>query len=124
MKAIISGIVLAVAMVFPASAQQVDRLQNEKADSLQGQVWAMSLVQEQLIKLAWGTNHPEVVKAVVRGARDTYDRVIKTQELLRQHPDIAVHINQGADDYFDRLDSLIQILEDATKGSGRQQHGR
>ena len=52
MRTIIAGIVMALAIALPASAQQVDRLQNERTDSLQGQVWAISLVQEQLIKLA------------------------------------------------------------------------
>ena len=56
-----------------------------------------------------------MVKAVIQGAKDAYDRVVRSHEILRQHPDLAEHYNQGADEYFDRLDSLIRILEDATK---------
>ncbi len=93
----------------------VDQLQNKKLDSLQGQVWAMSLVQEHLIKLAWGTASPVVIKALVRGAKDTYDRVIKNSKQVRKHPDLFVHVHEGADGYFDRLDGLLRILEDATK---------
>lgn len=124
MKAILSVIILAAAVVVasPASAQQeaVDRFQTDRIESLTGQVWAMSLVQEQLIKLAWGTTSPVVVKALVRGAKDTYDRVVKKSELVRQHSDLYVQMNQGADEYFDRLDSLLRILEDATKKGDAQ----
>ena len=90
-------------------------IQDKRLDSLKGRVLAISLVQMNLIKLTWGTFGPTAVKALVRTARDTYERNVKNSELVRRRPDFYVHMNEGADEYFDRLDGLLRILEDATK---------
>ena len=90
-------------------------IQDERLDSLKGQVLAISLVQMNLIKLTWETFGPTAVKALVRTARDTYERNVKNSELVRRRPDFYVHMNEGADEYFDRLDGLLRTLEDATK---------